>query len=202
MTRKIAWSLWGLAAFLSVGVALFSYRYVAGIGPLAPDVMANLFARPWLALHAGGAATALLIGGFQFLPALRRVKGAHRWLGRAYACGCIVGGAAGLVMSFGTTAGPVAGLGFGLLAICWLYATVQAWRFARERQFDEHRRWMMRSFAMTFGAVTLRLYLPLGAMAGMDFMEIYRLTAWISWIPNLIVVELWMRGRVGLRPAA
>lgn len=199
MNTKLSKGLWGLAAVLSVGVALFSYRFVLGMGPASPEILGNLFARPWLAVHAGGAATALLIGGFQFLPAIRRRKPVHRWLGRIYATGCIVGGLAGLRLAFGTTAGTFAGLGFGLLALCWLYATTQAWRFARERRFDEHRRWMMRSFAMTFAAVTLRLYLPIAPMLGYDFMVGYRLTAWASWIPNLILVELYLRRRMTRR---
>ena len=205
MTRRTALaSAWGLAACLSVGVAIFSYRLLLPGQPIvSPDILGNLFARPWLAVHALGSATALLVGMFQFLPAVRRARGLHRWLGRIYAAGCIVGGAAGLVMSFGSTAGPIAGLGFGLLAVCWIYATTQAWRFARARRFDEHRRWMIRSFAMTFAAVTLRLYLPVAPMLGFDFMDGYRLTAWVSWIPNLIVVELWMRRRAVFRaPAA
>jgi uncharacterized membrane protein len=202
---RLTYAAWGLAAFLSAGVAIFSYRLLApGMPIVSPDIAGNLFARPWLVVHAGGAATALLVGMFQFLPAVRRRKPLHRWLGRVYATGCIVGGAAGLVMSFGTTAGTFAGVGFGLLAVCWIYATAQAWRFARARRFEDHRRWMIRSFAMTFAAVTLRLYLPLGEVLGMSFMEIYRLTAWISWIPNLVLVEVWMR-RTELRrlqPAA
>lgn len=185
---------WGLAAFLSVGVALFSYRYVPQVGPLAPDVMANLVARPWLTVHAAGAATALLVGSFQFLPAVRRrLPRLHRWLGRVYATSCIVGGAAGFGLAFGTTAGPVAGLGFALLGLLWIYVTARGWMTARARRFDEHRRWMIRSFALTFAAVTLRLYLPLGAIAGLDFEQVYVATAWISWIPNLLVAELYLR---------
>jgi len=199
MNSKVSMGLWGLAAFLSVGVALISYRYVVGMGPASPEILGNLFARPWLAVHAAGAATALLVGGFQFLPALRRRRSIHRWLGRIYATGCIVGGLAGLRLAFGTTAGVFAGVGFGLLALLWIYATTQAWRFARERRFEEHRRWMIRSFAMTFAAVTLRLYLPIAPMLGYDFMVGYRLTAWVSWIPNLILVELWMRRQMGSR---
>ena len=48
---------------------------------------------------------------------------------------------------------------------------MQGWLTARARRFDEHRRWMIRSFALTFAAVTLRLYLPLGMMAGLSFNE-------------------------------
>ena len=202
MNSKVSMGLWGLAAFLSAGVAIFSYRYAASIGPASPEILANLFAKPWLAVHAGGAATALLVGPFQLVPAIRRRRSIHRWLGRIYATGCLVGGLAGLRLAFGTTAGVFAGVGFGLLALCWLFATTQAWRFARERRFEEHRRWMYRSFAMTFAAVTLRLYLPIAPMLGFDFMDGYRLTAWVSWIPNLIVLELWMRRRATrLQPA-
>jgi uncharacterized membrane protein len=200
MNNKVSMGLWGLAAFLSVGVAVFSYRYLVGMGPASPEILGNLFAWPWLAVHVGGAATALLVGGFQFLPALRRRRPIHRWLGRIYATGCIVGGLAGLRLAFGTTAGAFAGVGFGLLALCWIYATTQAWRFALEGRFDEHRRWMIRSFAMTFAAVTLRLYLPIAPMLGYDFMVGYRLTAWVSWVPNLILVEIWMRRRIARRP--
>lgn len=190
---RTATAFWSLAALLSIGVALFSYRYVIGIGPLGEGVMANLFSRPWLAAHALGGATALLVGAFQFLPAIRRRRAIHRWLGRTYAAACILGAAAGFILAFGTTAGPIAGLGFGLLAPVWIYTTVQGWRTAIARDFDAHRRWMIRSFALTFAAVTLRLHLPIGMMAGLTFEQIYVATAWISWIPNLIVVELWMR---------
>jgi uncharacterized membrane protein len=194
MIRPLTYAGWSLAALLSVAVALVSYRYVPQVGPLSEEILANLYARPWLVLHAGGAATALLVGPFQFLPALRRrLPRAHRWLGRIYAVACLVGGAAGFVLAFGTTAGPIAGLGFGLLAPIWIYATVQGWLTARARRFEDHRRWMIRSFALTFAAVTLRLYLPLGMMAGLSFGQIYVATAWISWIPNLLLVELWLR---------
>lgn len=194
MTRTTS-ALWGLAAFLSIGLALFSYRVVAGVGPISPDILGNLFARPWLAVHVAGAATALLVVGFQLLPALRRRRAIHRWLGRIYGTACIVGGLAGLRLAFGTTAGAFAGLGFGILALLWIYATTQGWRLAREGRFDEHRVWMIRSFAMTFAAVTLRLYLPIAPMLGYDFMDGYRLTAWVSWIPNLIVAEIYLRWR-------
>lgn len=186
---------WSLAAFLSVGVAIFSYRYLPGIGPLSPAILANLFAKPWLLVHVTGAATALLLGPFQFLATLRaRQPRLHRWVGRTYVVSCLVGAAGGFVMAFGSTAGPVATVGFALLAVCWAYANVQGWRLALAGRFAEHRAWMVRSFALTFAAVTLRLYMPLLPLTGMSPLDAYVATAWISWIPNLILAELWLRG--------
>ena len=59
-------------AFLSVGVAVFSYRYLPRLGLMSPGVLANLFSRPWLDAHVAGAATALIVGPWQFLPGLRK----------------------------------------------------------------------------------------------------------------------------------
>lgn len=202
MTGRIQMGLWGLMAFLSVGVAGYAYYAVPAGGSPSPEVLANLFARPWLMAHAGLAATALLIGPFQFLRAVRRNRGLHRLLGRTYVMSCLVAGVAGLVLSFGSTAGPIAGLGFGTLAVSWLYTTGQAWRLARARRFDEHRRWMIRSFALTFAAVTLRLYLPFPAMMGLSFIEGYRAIAWLAWVPNLLVAEVYLRREMArLQPA-
>jgi len=200
MGRRVIWSLWGLAAILSAVVAIFSYRYLLDVGPLAPNVLDNLYHRPWLGVHVAGAATALLVGPLQFLSRLRaRHRGLHRWLGRLYVVSCLAGGVAGLVMAFGATAGPIATVGFGSLALAWIFANVQAWRQAVARRFDQHRAWMIRSFAMTFGAVMLRLYLPLFPLLGIDFLDGYRAVSFLSWIPNLILVELYLRGAFARR---
>ena len=198
MTRPLTWSLWTLYALLSTAVALFSYRYLPRIGPLGPEILANLFARPWLDVHVAGAATALLLGPVQFLPWVRRrFPGVHRTLGRVYVIGCLAGGVGGLVMAFGTTAGPIATTGFASLAVCWILANVQGWRLAVARRFDDHRAWMLRSFAMTFAAVTLRIYIVVLPMLGMAPIDAYRASSFLAWIPNLILVELYLRGGLG-----
>jgi hypothetical protein len=93
----------------------------------------------------------------------------------------------------GTTAGPIAATGFGLLAVIWIYVTAQGWLTARARRFDEHRRWMIRSFALTFAAVTLRLYMPASMAMHLDMDQAYRAIAWIAWVPNLLAAELYLR---------
>jgi hypothetical protein len=52
---------------------------------------------------------------------------------------------------------------------------------------------MIRSFALTFAAVTLRLYLPASQIAGMPFPAAYSAIAWLCWVPNLLVAEWFIR---------
>lgn len=196
MTTRFSIGLWGLAALLSISVGGYSYVSVPAGGSPAAAVLANLFARPWLALHAALAGTALIIGPFQFLPAVRKRRGLHRALGKVYVASGLVSGLAGLILAFGSTAGPIAGLGFGALAVAWILCTGQAWRMAQARRFDDHRRWMIRSFALTFSAVTLRLYLPLSQIMGIEFLYAYRAIAWLAWVPNLMVAETYLRREV------
>ena len=188
--------VWTTGALLSAAVALFSYRYLLQIGVVAPLVADNVQRYPWLNIHVTGAATALLLGPLQFLPRLRaRYRAVHRWIGRTYAVSCLVGGAAGLVLAFGTSTGRISTVGFGLLAVSWMITTALAWRCALKRNFVEHRKWMIRSFALTLAAVTLRLYLPVAALLPIPFNDGYRAISFLCWVPNLILAELYLRAR-------
>lgn len=181
--------------FLSVGIAFYSYRYLAPHIPLLPpDIAKNAMRHPWLVIHAGLAGTALLIGPFQFLGKLRASQPKiHRWMGRIYVGACLGAGAAGLPLAFGTDAGPVATAGFGLLDVIWIGCTAQALRLAMTGRYAEHRRWMIRSFALTFAAVTLRLQLPIAPIMGHPFLSGYRIVSWTAWVPNLLIAEFYLR---------
>jgi hypothetical protein len=196
--------LWALVAVLSIGIAGYAWHYLVPNAFVPPGIGENPFAKPWLVVHAGLAGVAMALGPFQFLPGLRlRRPRLHRWSGRAYVAACLLGGTAGLLLATGSTAGPIARAGFAALAVCWLATTGNAWRLALAGRFLEHRRWMVRSFALTFAAVTLRLYLPIAPMLGLDFLPAYRAIAWLCWVPNLVFAELYLArgGRLSLRPA-
>jgi len=196
---------WAMAVS-SVAVAVASYRYlIPGAPGGAPPILANRFTHLGaLTVHAGFAATALLIGPFQFLTGLRRRRPSlHRRLGAAYVVCCLCAGAAGLLLAAGVTAGRVASAGFALLAASWLVATANAWRLARARDFARHERWMIRSFALTLAAVTLRLYLGLSVALGLDYAVAYPVISFLCWVPNLIAAELFIAGRrIGLARGA
>ena len=141
-------------------------------------------------MHVVGGAIVLLVGGAQFLPDLRASKPhIHRWLGRLYLSFVLIGGTGGLVIAPYADGGLVAKFGFGTLAVLWLASGWLAYAAIRRGDVQTHRMWMMRNFAMAFGAVTLRIYLGLFALAEVPFSESYPVVAWISWVFNLIFVE-------------
>jgi uncharacterized membrane protein len=188
-------------ALLGVCVGLVSCRYIANVGPVPANVLANRFFDGWIGVHAAAASTALILGVMQLSGFVRRRwPQLHRVSGRLYVAGCVAGGASALVLSAGVSTGPVAAAGFGALGVLWLYATMQGLRTARAREFSRHRAWIIRSYALTFAAVTLRLYLPISQLIGIDFALAYRCIAWLSWLPNMVVAEVCIRKARGHVP--
>jgi hypothetical protein len=184
----------GLNVLLCSLIALVSYRYLLGVGPVPPLVFKNLFKNPWLVIHVAGAATSLLVSPLQLMPTIRRRHPRfHRWVGRIYMAGCVIGGIAGIPLALGSAAGPVATMGFGLLAIAWLSTTLVGWGAARQKQFARHKVWMIRSFALTYAAVTLRIYLAILPTLPIVFVQGYRAISFLCWVPNFIVAELLLR---------
>jgi hypothetical protein len=56
-----------------------------------------------------------------------------------------------------------------------------------------HREWVIRSFALAFAAVTLRLYLPIAQLLPVEFDDAYRAISFLCWVPSLVVAEAYLR---------
>ena len=184
-------SLWALMVVMAVGVGLYALFFFV-FDFLNPTFQARFETTPISArLHIIPGGIALMLGGFQFSRQLRtRYPVWHRRLGTMYVAAVALGGLGGLLLAFTAYGGSVNGLGFGCLAVLWLYSLVQAYRYARGKDWRNHQRWMIRNYALTLAAVTLRIELPLLQMAGgMTFDQAYATIAWMCWIPNLVLAE-------------
>jgi uncharacterized membrane protein len=142
------------------------------------------------AVHLGAGGVAIVAGALQFNTRLRfgspRV---HRLLGRVYVVAALLGGVAGGLLAPASDGGVAAHFGFGMLAVLWVTTAAIAWQRARHGDYVAHRAWMVRSYALCLAAVTLRLYLPLSALAGIPFESAYPAIAWLCWVPNLVAAE-------------
>jgi uncharacterized membrane protein len=137
---------------------------------------------------------ALGLGALQFNRwILLRHRALHRALGTIYVISSVILGLAGLYMSFYSYGGLVTHLGFGALAVLLLWTTGRAYLAARARTITTHRQWMLRSYALLFAAVTLRVEMPLLIMALRDFTPAYQVVSWLSWVPNALWAEWYIR---------
>jgi uncharacterized membrane protein len=153
-----------------------------------------------LGVHVLCGMLALAIGPFQFVGRIRRrFVRVHRSLGAVYIASCTGLGLSGLVLA--TTSYPswVTSLGFGLLGLSMLFTTWTALRMILARRFADHRRWMIRSFALLFAAVSLRIMTPLyGLLSGaglvsFSFATAYTWISWLCWVPNLLLAVWFTR---------
>jgi uncharacterized membrane protein len=157
----------------------------------------NFELTPWvyvLYVHIVTAMLALIIGPFQiFMKQSKERRRQHRLLGYVYIISITISGIVSVYLSLFATGGWIAGLGFILLDVLWMATTFTALRKIMVKDIQAHKAWMLRSYALTFAAVTLRIWLaPLVLLFG-DFEAGYRVVAWVCWIPNLLVIEAVIR---------
>jgi len=193
----IAWlalTALAVAVFAPLPYAMASLRDLAVQGG---EVAANYVDRPlWVRgfffVHVACGGVALLLSALQLSRRLRaRAPQVHRGVGRIVVVAIAAAGVAGLVLAPWSLAGAVGTAGFGTLAALWLTFAALGFRAIRRGDVATHRRWMLRTFAMTYAAVTLRLWLiALIPLLGDDFLRAYVIVPFLCWVPNLAAVEL------------
>lgn len=144
-------------------------------------------------VHVFSSMFALLAGFTQFSKRLmKRNPALHRAFGYMYVIDVLlVTGPAGLLMSFYANGGISSRIAFVMLSVLWIYFTAIALYKARVKNFKMHRIFMIRSFALTLSAVTLRIWKVLLAnFTDIPPMDRYRIIAWLGWTLNLIAAEL------------
>jgi uncharacterized membrane protein len=205
MRKKIIRALIFIFAFSIAGYVIVQYGVLRATdaGLVAFKLQKpNFHLTPWvymLYLHIVTAMLALIIGPFQiFLQPSKARRRQHRLLGYIYIISITVSGVVSLYLSLFATGGWIAGLGFIGLDVLWVATTFTALRKIMVKDIQAHKAWMLRSYALTFAAVTLRIWLgPLVLLFG-DFEAGYRVVAWFCWVPNLLVIEAVIRKRASL----
>lgn len=148
-------------------------------------------------VHVFSSMTLVFAGLMQFSPfILNRFRKLHRYSGYVYVLTVLfLSGPSALVLALYANGGLPAQFSFVILTFIWITCTGLAWRTIRRKQFEAHGNWMLRSYALTLSAVTLRLYAYLFDVFHVPIppVETYILLAWISWIPNLLLAEVLIR---------
>ncbi|MFY0631764.1 MAG: DUF2306 domain-containing protein [Flavobacteriaceae bacterium] len=192
--KKLAWIVFGA---LAVFISFYPFTYYLADEPVAlllsksAELLSSNLYNITFYLHITFGGIALLIGWLQFSKKLRRkYLNVHRWIGKIYVASVLISGIPGFYIALHATGGLSPKLGFSIGAIVWVTLTYLGYSTVRKGKIEAHKKFMMYSYAGTFGAVTLRLWLPLLILIFGGFTLAYQIVAWLSWIPNMIVVYL------------
>lgn len=146
--------------------------------------------------HISSSLFVLLFGIFQFVkPILIKYSKVHHLLGKVYIILVLfISAPSGLIMAFYANGGIWAKISFVIVSILWWYFTFIAYRSVVKKDFYKHLINMYRSYALTLSAITLRTYVFfLPGFMNLHGKEMYVFMSWLSWIPNLLIVEILIR---------
>lgn len=155
-----------------------------------------------IGLHFAAGGIILILGCIQLIEAVRiKFTTLHRWIGRVYVIASLMTAIGGLMFIFfkGTIGGlwmDVAFIGYGTLTF---FAAIHTIRFARLGEFESHRAWAIRLFALAIGSWLYRMeygfwFLFMDRLGHTSdftgsfdyFMDFF------FYLPNLLVAELFI----------
>ncbi len=148
--------------------------------------------------HVLVAGIILIIGILQIHPVWGlRWRMLHKTSGKIYVGGILFFSApGGLIMSFFINRGPWVLWSFLLQCSLWFAFTYLAYHHIRKGDIQSHRQWMLRSYALTLAAITLRVYVFFSSWSfDLGQPAAYATIAWLSWVPNLLICELYLAAK-------
>ena len=223
--KILQWTKTLLVTMVWVSAGLFGLYILAFYAaPLAGgnldkwnDLLPNLYregdtaATSGIGLHFAAGGIILILGSIQLIDAVRNSYPAfHRWVGRVYVVACLLAAVGGLTFIFvkGTIGGTVMDIGFGLYGVLMFIAGIQTYRHAAARSIDLHRVWALRLYALAIGSWLYRMdygfWFSFTDRLGHTehFTGLFdRVMAFFFYLPNLLVVELFVRSQKGNRTA-
>ncbi len=138
----------------------------------------------------------IIIAGLpQFSTTVRnRIPWIHRNLGKLYILLILwVASPSGFIMAVHANGGLFSKISFIIQAVLWFYFNYQAYQFAKAKEWKLHRNFMLRSYALTLSAISLRIF-KWGIANTLELppMDTYKIVAWLGWLVNLGLVELYI----------
>jgi uncharacterized membrane protein len=182
----------GITGMLLTIVQYFSFNKTVGfLFYKQPVVDDNI----WLTIfyvHVFTCVACLIVGITQFSKViLQKHPKWHRFFGRMYFYNVVfINFPAGFVLAIHANGHTPGKLAFITLDMLWLYFTVSAVLWVRRGNVLKHRNQMIRSYAMTLTALTLRLLkMVMSKYSDWTYDEIYVFDAWTALVINLAVAE-------------
>jgi hypothetical protein len=152
---------------------------------------------PMLWAHVVGGIVMLMAGAVALRIGLTREWFRwHKVAGYTYLAWGTVASVSALIRSFDVGHSP--GMATGVLAVVWLAFSAMAFRAVRNRRFDQHRDWMIRSYVAAWTFVFCRFW----ARSAPDALQpLESDMLWLAWVVPLLIAEIMLQWSRGTNPA-
>lgn len=193
--------IYGYLSYLLIAISLQYIPYDTDVAFLRikQDVIDVPFYKLAFFTHVYTAVLVIPAGFTQFSGFIRKkFPRVHKYTGWIYAVVVIcLAGPSGFYMGLFANGGVASQVSFCLLAILWIYFTWTAIAKVIQGDIKSHREFLIRSFALTLSALTLRAWKYLLVFLFQPRpMDVYEIVAWLGWIPNLVIAEIIVRKRL------
>ena len=97
-------------------------------------------------------------------------------------------------MSYYANGGLIPQISFSILSILWFLFTLKAYQSVINGEYQKHKNFMIRSYALTLSAVSLRLF-KYGIVSIFELppMDTYKIVSVLGWTINLGIAEIMIR---------
>lgn len=182
------------AVMFSQTLPYLSFRFAVDfLGTKTDSVLRQWDFNFFFYTHIISSLVVLLSGVSQFVPFLARTyQRTHKTLGQVYIfLILLIAAPSGLGLSLYANGGLPAKVGFFIQSLLWFLITLKAFYEIKQQKIESHIQWMMRSYAITLAAMSLRTesYLMKSIFDTRPF-ETYLTVVWVSWVGNLIFCEI------------
>ena len=118
----------------------------------------------------------------------------HKRLGKFYVFVILfVAAPSGFVMAIYANGDLLTKSSFLLQAVLWFGFTWIAFKSALQQNWSKHENFMLRSYALTLSAITLRLFKwIIVSVWELPPMDTYKIVAWLGWVFNILIIELYI----------
>jgi len=145
---------------------------------------------------------AILLGPFQFFPSIRKKHPrSHRLTGRFYLLSVIIAAMTAIILAINHNIivqhRIIFGTGLLVLAAAWLLTSGMAFWAIKNRNFVQHREWMIKSYVVTCGFTTFRIFaVTLNSYIQLDYnKDISGIMAWACWSVPLLLTEVLLQAK-------
>jgi uncharacterized membrane protein len=193
-------ALWACIAFLSLIMIAVATRRLLHLSRPAMDFEAAFARHPVLTLaHILPGILFVALGPFQFMAGLRRRRPAlHRWMGRVFLADSFLIGVTALVMSPQMAiGGPLESAATFFFGVLFLASLGRAFAAIRARRIAEHRRWMIRAYAIGLGVAAVRpivgVFFATSRITHLSPHDFFGIAFWLGFTLSLAAAETWIR---------